>query len=105
VNAVTRVDGDLVLVASDGGAPEHPQWFRNLAADPRVRVLHDGDWHDMQARVADRARREDLWPRVLAANPVYGRYQEMTGREIPVVLLCPEPAGGSVSTAGRADDH
>lgn len=87
-------DGDRVLlVASNGGADQHPAWYLNLRADPVV-VVQSGARRDvMIARTADPAERTDLWRRVVAANPGYGRYATRTQRTIPVVVCEPEHPG------------
>jgi deazaflavin-dependent oxidoreductase (nitroreductase family) len=86
-------DGDrLVLVASYGGDDRHPTWFLNLRANPRVEVLMDGRTRRMRARVAEPEERTVLWPRVTTAYWGYAQYQRQTTREIPLVILEPEPA-------------
>ena len=84
-------DGVYAAVASRGGAPEHPQWFANLRADPRV-TLQDGtrSWPAV-ARELTGAERETWWERCVAAYPPYADYQKRTERLIPVLVL--EPAG------------
>ncbi|MGI8949887.1 MAG: nitroreductase family deazaflavin-dependent oxidoreductase [Ornithinimicrobium sp.] len=84
-------DGAYAAVASKGGAPEHPEWYHNLIADPWVRV-HDGTTQldDMRARVAEGSEREQWWERSVAAFPQYADYQRGTQRQIPVFLV--EPA-------------
>ncbi|MCW2639595.1 MAG: hypothetical protein JWP76_1901 [Dactylosporangium sp.] len=85
-------DGDrYVVVASKGGDPADPYWFRNLTADPNVRVQVLGDQFDARARVADAGERARLWPEMARIWPPYDEYQKSTGREIPVVIL--EPTG------------
>jgi deazaflavin-dependent oxidoreductase (nitroreductase family) len=77
-------DGErLVLIASFGGAPEHPFWFRNLTADPHVEV----DGRPYTARTAEDDERDRLWPRVVERYPGYASYQARTSRKIPLVLL------------------
>jgi deazaflavin-dependent oxidoreductase (nitroreductase family) len=80
-----------VVVASKGGDPADPYWFRNLSADPNVRVQVLGDQFDARARVADADERARLWPEMARIWPPYDEYQKSTGREIPVVIL--EPTG------------
>ncbi len=87
---------DYILVASSGGAPADPGWFRNLRANPAVEVQVKRERKPMRARVATAAERERLWPRVVAMYPPYEQYQSRTAREIPLVIL--EPRG---SSAGR----
>jgi deazaflavin-dependent oxidoreductase (nitroreductase family) len=82
-----RHEGDLVLVASKGGAAEHPGWFHNLVADPQVSVTAVGATARMTARVATHEERAELWPKVVAAAGVYKMYQRRTSRELPLVIL------------------
>jgi len=83
-------DGDrYVVVASKGGAPAHPSWFRNLVVDPQVRVQVKGDRFDARARVAAPDEKARLWPMMAGIWPAYDDYQSRTDRDIPVVLLEP----------------
>ena len=83
-------DGVYAAVASKGGAPEHPQWYANLLADPRI-TLQDGtrSWEAV-AREIDGEERAEWWERCVAAYPPYADYQTKTDRLIPVFVL--EPA-------------
>jgi deazaflavin-dependent oxidoreductase (nitroreductase family) len=84
------VDGErTVLVASKGGDDRHPDWYRNLVADPEVELTMHGTTRQMRARTADRDERAELWPRVVAAYPGYAAYQRRTSREIPLVVCEP----------------
>ncbi|HEY3941049.1 MAG TPA: nitroreductase family deazaflavin-dependent oxidoreductase [Acidimicrobiales bacterium] len=90
-------DGRYALVASKGGAPEHPLWYHNLVADPSGVLLQDGP-EPMAVRVRELAGEEKAlwWERAVAAFPPYAEYQERTTRPIPVLLATPEggaPAG------------
>ncbi len=81
-------DGDrLVVVASYGGRPAHPAWYRNLVADPRVEVQVDGDRRPMVASTMSDGDRIAWWPKVVAAWNDYETYQSKTDRQIPVVWL------------------
>ena len=81
-------DGDDVLiVASKGGSPEHPQWYRNLVAHPEVHVQVLGDRYAAIARTATAAKKKRLWPLVTEVWPSYDDYQARTDRDIPVVVL------------------
>ena len=86
-------DGDnYVLVASKGGAPEHPVWYYNLVADPNVEIRDRADVRPMRTRqVEDPAERERLWKLAVQAFPPYAEYKERTDRQIPVFVA--EPAG------------
>jgi deazaflavin-dependent oxidoreductase (nitroreductase family) len=76
-----------VVVASKGGAPEHPAWYTNLLAAPEVDVQVLGDRFRARARTAAGEERAELWKLMAATWPAYDRYQERTDREIPVVVL------------------
>jgi len=81
-------DGEtLAIVASKGGAPEHPDWYQNLVAEPRVQVQVKGDVFDAVARTATPEERARLWPKAVKAWPQYEDYQKATSREIPIVML------------------
>ena len=83
-------DGDdLVVVASKGGAPEHPAWFLNLEAKPDVEVQVKRDRRPVQARRATPEERERYWPKLNEMWEQYDSYQRKTSREIPVVILEP----------------
>jgi F420H(2)-dependent quinone reductase len=79
----------VVVIASYGGRPGHPAWYRNLVAAPRVRVQIGGARREMTARTATTDERALWWPRVVAAYDGYRAYQSRTDREIPVVFLEP----------------
>ncbi|MGY2029327.1 nitroreductase family deazaflavin-dependent oxidoreductase [Nocardia gipuzkoensis] len=85
------VDGaDLVVVASQGGLPSHPQWYFNLLAHPATRVQIGAEHRRVRARVATREERDRLWPLLVALYADFDAYQSWTEREIPVLLLQPE---------------
>lgn len=89
VNAlIFRPWGDAFLVvASKGGTDQPPAWFLNLSADPSVFVQIKGERFAATARVATAAEKPDMWTEMTAAWPDYDRYQTLTSREIPVVVL------------------
>jgi len=81
-------DGErVVIVASRGGAPDHPAWYENLAAQPRVRVQVAADKFAATARTAKGEERARLWSLMAKIWPAYDEYQAKTTREIPVVVL------------------
>ena len=81
-------DGDrLLAVASFGGAPKHPEWYLNLLAHPQGTVEVGGERFITTARVLTGAEREQAFKRAVEVFPPYGRYQEKTTREIPVIAL------------------
>jgi len=82
-----------VVVASKGGAPQHPGWYRNLVADPRVDVQVASRHLWAAARTATGDERTKLWRQMTALFAPYTDYQKKAGsREIPVVVLDPLPA-------------
>ncbi|MHB1571459.1 MAG: nitroreductase family deazaflavin-dependent oxidoreductase [Solirubrobacteraceae bacterium] len=92
-NPVMRVehDGAYAAVASKGGAPEHPAWYRNLVEHPHVEVQDGPARGDFIARELQGSEREQWWERAVAVWPDYATYQTKTDRQIPVFVL--EPAG------------
>jgi len=81
-------DGDrYVIVASQGGAPEHPGWYRNLVEDPHVELQVLGEVFPARARTAEGEERERLWAKANEIWPHYEEYQRRTDRAIPVVVL------------------
>lgn len=83
------VDGqDLVVVASQGGLPKDPQWYRNLIAAPETRVQVRSEVIPVRARRVDAAEKADLWPRLVDLYADFETYQRWAGdRDIPVVVL------------------
>jgi deazaflavin-dependent oxidoreductase (nitroreductase family) len=86
---IYQQDGDdrYVVVASQGGAPDHPGWFKNLMADPHAQLQVWADQFEATATVAEGEERERLWQLMAATWPAYDKYQTRTDREIPVVVL------------------
>ena len=78
---------DYVVVASKGGAPEDPLWYRNLTADPQVEVQVGGDRFHARARTATPEERDELWSLMVERWPAYDRYRKKTDRVIPIVVL------------------
>ncbi len=90
--ALMRVEhgGVYAVVASRGGAPQHPQWYYNLVANPRVELQDGVVKRDYIAREVTGAEKEPWWERAVEAWPDYANYQLKTSRQIPVFVL--EPA-------------
>jgi deazaflavin-dependent oxidoreductase (nitroreductase family) len=90
--ALTYVpDGsDYVVVASNGGADRHPAWWLNLQQTPQATVQVGADVMPIVAHAADPGERRRLWPNLIAANPFYTRYELLTARAMPVVILRPQ---------------
>ncbi|MEV4540946.1 nitroreductase family deazaflavin-dependent oxidoreductase [Micromonospora echinaurantiaca] len=83
-------DGDrYLLVASNGGAARHPNWYLNLCADPEVWVQVGAEKFAARARTATGEERSRLWQVMTGVFPTYARYQQQTDREIPVVVVEP----------------
>jgi len=81
-------DGDAyLLVASKGGAPDHPWWYRDLAARPAVELQVRDDRFPAVARTASAEEKARLWPTMTAVWPSYDDYQANTDRDIPVVII------------------
>jgi deazaflavin-dependent oxidoreductase (nitroreductase family) len=88
VPVVSFTDGaDRIVVASKGGAPEDPAWFRNLQADPNVTVQLGQEIYRARAVIPEREERDRLWTRVVSEMPQFGGYEKKTTRVIPVVRL------------------
>jgi deazaflavin-dependent oxidoreductase (nitroreductase family) len=80
-------DGRWVIVASKGGTPDHPAWFKNLEADPEAEIQVRDEEIPVRASVAEGEERARLWRDMAEVWPDYDAYQERTDREIPVVVL------------------
>ncbi|AND17118.1 nitroreductase family deazaflavin-dependent oxidoreductase [Rathayibacter tritici] len=89
--ALMRVehDGEYVVVASKGGAPEHPVWYGNMLKESHVELQDGPVKKDYTASVLEGELREEWWERAVAAWPDYAEYQTKTERQIPLVLLTP----------------
>jgi deazaflavin-dependent oxidoreductase (nitroreductase family) len=88
-------DGSYVVVASDGGDPEDPDWFRNVRATPQVQVVVDGAERSMSARILTASEKQEVWTQVVARNDVYAGYQRRTTRDLPLVWLEPVDAAAT----------
>jgi deazaflavin-dependent oxidoreductase (nitroreductase family) len=82
-------DGEYAVVASLGGAPNHPVWYYNLTANPHVELQDGPARRDYRARELQGAERDTWWDRAVAAYPDYAEYQKKTDRTIPVFVLTP----------------
>ncbi|MEU2102839.1 MULTISPECIES: nitroreductase family deazaflavin-dependent oxidoreductase [unclassified Nocardia] len=83
-----RADGDdIVVVASQGGLPKHPQWYHNLRAHPDTHIQIGRERRPVYATVADPTQRARLWPLLVETYADFATYQSWTDREIPVVVL------------------
>jgi deazaflavin-dependent oxidoreductase (nitroreductase family) len=83
------VGDSYAVFASKGGAPENPDWYYNLLANPRVRAEIGTQTVELAARVADGDTREGIWSVQKSAYPGFADYERKTTRQIPVVILDP----------------
>lgn len=87
-----QAEGNYLLVASNGGADEHPLWYRNLNATPEVELQVGAAKFTAHARTATAAEKARLWPVMSQIFPNYDAYQKKAGkvgRDIPLVILTP----------------
>ena len=78
-----------LIIASNGGNSNHPDWYYNLKSDPLVRVQIKNQTFKAQAQVLNGETRTPVWERIVAEAPQYGEYEGRTDRLIPVVWLRP----------------
>lgn len=84
--------GDLIVIASKGGAPKNPEWFLNLKANPQVWVRRKSEVFEAEADIVDNGEYEEMWRRVTDWAPGFQEYQDRTERQIPLVRLSPVQA-------------
>ena len=84
-----RDDADLIVIASWGGRPYHPQWYTNLETDPQGGVQVAGKRWQVTAEPMEEEERRTWWPTIVKAYRGYADYQARTDRPIPVVRLRP----------------
>ncbi|WP_035717879.1 MULTISPECIES: nitroreductase family deazaflavin-dependent oxidoreductase [Gordonia] len=81
-------NGKYLMVASKGGAPEHPAWYHNVKANPQVTAQDGTEVKELTAReLSDGEERDHWWELAVAAYPPYAEYQTKTDRQIPVFVL------------------
>ena len=85
--------GEYAVVASLGGAPQHPVWYHNLKQHPQVELQDGPTKRDYLAREVTGDEKAVWWERAVAAYPDYADYQQKTTREIPVFVLTPMTDG------------
>lgn len=86
---VSDDDGRYAVVASLGGAPQHPVWYLNLQADPEVTLQDGPDVVELRARELTGDEKAEWWARATQVWPDYDGYQAKTEREIPILVLEP----------------
>jgi len=80
-------DGSLAVIASNGGAPKHPQWYKNLKAHPQVDVEFGPEIFKVAVRQLEGSERDAVWTDALRTASQLREIQEKTSRQIPVLLL------------------
>jgi len=81
-------DGErLLVIASNAGAPAHPDWYRNLVAHPHVIVEVGTKTFDATAVVTEGEERRRLWTRIVKLYPFFAEHQAKITRQIPVIAL------------------
>jgi deazaflavin-dependent oxidoreductase (nitroreductase family) len=81
--------GEYAIVASLGGAPNHPVWYHNVKKNPRVELQDGAVTGDYDAREVFGDEKATWWERAVEAWPDYAEYQKKTDRQIPVFVLTP----------------
>jgi deazaflavin-dependent oxidoreductase (nitroreductase family) len=85
---IHRTDGDRwIVIASKGGAPDDPAWYKNMQADPHATIQVKGDVIPVVMSTAEGEERERLWKLMTEVWPAYDDYQASTDRKIPVVVF------------------
>jgi deazaflavin-dependent oxidoreductase (nitroreductase family) len=79
----------VIVVASKGGHDDHPDWYKNLVANPDVEITRGGTTSKFRARTATTEEKAELWPQVVTVYKGYAGYQKHTERDIPVVICEP----------------
>jgi deazaflavin-dependent oxidoreductase (nitroreductase family) len=97
-------DGRLMVIASAGGAPRHPDWYHNLAAHPRATIDDGGFTYEARARILAGGERDRAFARAVESDSGWAEYQAKTERVIPVVILeaIPGPPSPNAATWGEA---
>ena len=83
----TQTGDGYAVIASKGGAAQHPLWYLNLREDPSATVTVGRETRKVRARDAEGDERERLWRTLADLYPGYERYAHKTSRQIPVVVL------------------
>jgi deazaflavin-dependent oxidoreductase (nitroreductase family) len=84
-------DGDkLVVIASKGGAPSHPDWYHNIVAHPHVTVEVGTEKMEATASVVQEPERRRLYDKMIQVMPGFAEYEKKTTRSIPVIVLTPK---------------
>ena len=95
----TQAGDGYAVIASKGGAPQHPLWYLNLQANPLADVTVGRETRKVRARDTEGEERERLWRALADLYPGYDKYAKKTNRLIPVVVL--EPVADSARPGNR----
>ncbi|MDX2937991.1 nitroreductase/quinone reductase family protein [Streptomyces ipomoeae] len=87
-------DGTILVIASAGGSPRHPDWYRNVVANPRVTIESGAFTYKADAVVLEGEARDTAFARAVESEPGWAEYQAKTDRTIPVVALREVPVAG-----------
>ena len=82
-----KVGDDLIVIASKGGSPKHPDWYHNLVANPVVGVEYGPEEFRAKARVTTEPERSDLYALFVEDMPAFAEYEKNASRVIPVISL------------------
>ena len=82
-------DGSFVVVGSNGGGPRNPGWVHNLRASPDAEIQVGPEKIKVRAREPGDGERQGLWAKAARYHPAWGRFQQGTPRELPIVILTP----------------
>lgn len=97
-------DNSYLVTASAGGAQAAPQWIHNLGAAENAHINVFGDQYDVDVRITDNAERDELWQKVvLAKAPFFVKYEQKSGRTIPIALLTPHSRAGDAHSVALED--
>ncbi|CAN7342630.1 nitroreductase family deazaflavin-dependent oxidoreductase [Knoellia sp. LjRoot47] len=80
-------DGSMLVIASKGGAPDNPDWFHNIRANPHFEVEVGTETFEVDAEVLSPEERAEVWPAIVAEAPGFGEYEKKTDRVMPVLRL------------------
>src|SRR5262249_39061660 len=84
-----KQDGNFVIISSHSGGDQNPGWFYNLKSNPQVTIQVGNKQLAANAEVVDTEQRKQMWADLVKMAPTYGRYERVTKREIPLVVLKP----------------
>lgn len=87
--ATMKENGEYVIIASKGGAPDHPDWYHNLVANPQVTIEVGTETLEARAEVTEEPERSELYAKMADRYPGFKEYAQKTERVIPVITLRP----------------